>query len=119
MTRFDDAFYRWDHEPADGEYEFQFDRFESTGDYHDQVVFIIVDTERDEDIGDVMLPTADVPNLDTDDPATTRIFHGTVEDSEVIDMTYDQELSEQRHEKAQKEFDRLFSDTDDENETED
>lgn len=119
MTKFDDAFYHWDRDPADGEYEFQFDRFESTGDYHDQAVFIIVDTESDEVIGDVMLSTADVPDLDSDDSATTRIYHGTVEDSEVVDMTHNQELSEQRYEKAQKEFDRLLSDTDDENETED
>lgn len=111
---FDDGFYRWDRDPADGEYELQFDRFESTDDYHDHAVFIIVDTETDKDIGDVMLPTTDVPDLDSNDRATTMIYHGIVEDGEVVDMKYDQELSKERHKQAKEEFDQLFSDTDDE-----
>lgn len=108
-TMFDDAHYRWKHEPDDGEYELQFDRFETSerGDYHDQVVLLIVD--EGEGVGDVVLPTADVPGIESEEAGTTAIFYGRVEDSEVVDLTYDPELSEQRHKEAQSRHDRVQS----------
>lgn len=110
MTTFDEAHYRWQEDPNDGEYELQFDRFESN-----KAVLLIVDREIDEIVGQVVLPANDVPGLDPDDPITTRIFYGIIEDSEIVDITYDPELSEQRHKKAQQQLDDLFRD--DESET--
>ncbi|WP_248910530.1 hypothetical protein [Halocatena marina] len=114
---FEDARYRWDRDPDDGEYELQFDRFESTTNHHDQGVFLIVDTEKclDEEgrfVGDVILSTADVPDLNPDDPATTKIYDGIIEDNKIKAMTFDQEKSKNRHEKFQGRLDRLHADTD-------
>ncbi|RRJ27580.1 hypothetical protein [Halocatena pleomorpha] len=109
MTRFDEAHYRWYDEPDDGEYEIQFDRFESN-----KAVFLIVDQEIDDIIGQAVFHVENVPDLNSGDSITTRIFHGMVKDREVIDMTYDSELSEQRHEKTQQQLDDLFQDNESE-----
>lgn len=111
--------YRWKDDPADGEYELYFDRFESTadGDYHDLAILEIVDMKKDigeegQFVGDVAYPTADVPGMDRGSPATTRIYHATIEDNAIIEMTYKPELSEQFHEEAQQQYDRLTRNTD-------
>lgn len=116
MTMFDDAHYRWDHDPADGEYEFQFDRFETTEDYHDQAVFIIVDTENEEDIGDIILPTANVPDLSPDD-ASGGIYIGTIEDSSIVNMTYDPDRTEQQRQDIKQLYDQVRATSDDESGT--
>lgn len=115
----DYPYYNWKYEPDDGEYELQFDRFETSadGDRHDLAILLIADTDKDlrEEgrlVGDVAYPTVDVPEMDRNSPATTRIYHAIIEDNEIAKMTYKPEISKQRHEEAQKQYDRLTGKTD-------
>lgn len=112
---FEDAHYRWREEPNDGEYELQFDRFESLEDDHDHTVLLIVDTEEDELIGQVTGSTEDVPGIDPEDAVRGAIFHGRVESGEIIDIRYDPERTEQRIEEVQERYERIRSTPDDEN----
>jgi hypothetical protein len=122
MTDYPD--YRWNDDPDNGEYELQFDRFEPTTEtYRGSVVFLIVDTDKDlreeeRIIGNVTYRTETVPEIDPDEPATTRIFHATIKDSKIVEMTYKPEISEQRHEEAKKRYNRLTGKTEDEGYTE-
>lgn len=105
---------------TDGEYEFQFDRFESTDDYHDRVVFLTVDTEKslnkdERFVGDVVLPTADIPEIDSNDAVGTAIFHGTVEDNELVELVYNPELTEQRITEAEEQYERIRATPNDNN----
>lgn len=117
----DYPYYNWKYEPDDGEYELQFDRFESSadGDRYDLTILLIADEEKDRGeegrlVGDVAYPTTDIPGLNPDEQNMTMIFHGTIEDGEIIEMTHDAELSEKRHEEGKKLHDRAFGKTDDE-----
>jgi hypothetical protein len=118
----DYPYYNWKHEPDDGEYELQFDRFESSadGDRYDLTIFLIIDTEKDlgeegRFVGDVAYPTADISSTDLDEPNMTRIFHAIIKDSEIVEMTYKPEVSQQRHEEAQERLDRMHGNTDESN----
>lgn len=113
---FDDAYYRWKDDPVEGEYELQFDHFDSSaeGDHYDQAVLLIAETDIVGTVGRVVLRTDVVPGLDRDEPNMTRIYHATLEDGEIVEMNYDPELSEQRHEEAKKRYNRIFRNTDDE-----
>lgn len=114
---FEDAHYRWQDGPIEGEYELQFDHFETSegGTRYDKAVLLIAETDTVGTVGRVILRTAAVPGLDRDEPNMTRIYHTTIEDGEIVALDYDSELSEQRHEKAQQEYDSIFGNTDDEN----
>lgn len=107
QNMFDDAHYRWKDDPVEGEYELQFDIFETSknGNYHDRAVLLIVDEEGG--VGDVVLPTADIPGIEPEEAGTTAIFHGVIEDGEIVELTHGPELSKKRHKKAQKRHDRV------------
>lgn len=113
--------YRWKHDPNDGEYELQFDRFETSpdGDYRDdQAVLLIADKEdKTELIGQVILPTADVPEIERDNTVRTAIFHGTIKDGKITELRYEPELTEQRIEEARERHNRVRK-TDNEYDTE-
>ena len=117
----DYPYYNWKHEPDDGEYELQFDRFGSSadGDRYDLTMLLIVDTEKnlgeeEEIVGDVAYPIADIPSADPDEPNMTRIYHATIEDNEIVEMTHDPELSEKRHEEINELHERVRATSDDE-----
>lgn len=118
---FEDAHYRWKDNPVDGEYELQFDRFEtsSSSDHYDKAVLLIAKTDTTGTVGDVTLRTAAVPALDPDEPNMTRIFHATIEKGKIVEMNYDPELSQQRHEEAKDLYNSLVGNTDDERDTDD
>jgi hypothetical protein len=117
---FEDAHYRWSDGPVDGEYELQFDRFETSsgGDRYDKAILLIAEKETTGTVGDVTLQTAEVPALDPDKPNMTRIFHSIIENGEIVDMNYDPELSEQRHEEINELHERVRAASDDENDIE-
>jgi hypothetical protein len=114
---FEDAHYRWKDGPVEGEYELQFDRFESSGGADDDQAVLIIVNEEKSGVGEVILSTTDVPGIDQEEAVGTAIFYGILENRELVRLTYDSELSEQRQEKARKLHDRVRSDSDDENET--
>ncbi|UPM43105.1 hypothetical protein [Halocatena salina] len=109
---FDDAYYSWQEEPDDGEYELQFDHFESIDSYHDHAGLFIVD-KKERPLGDITVPTAEVPEIDPDDVVRTAIFHGSVEDGELTTLRYDPELTEQRRKEAEELSKRVQGETDD------
>lgn len=112
---FEDAHYRWREEPDDGEYELQFDRFESLEDHHDQICLLVVDEAEDWPIGDVVIPTDDVPEIAPDDTIGTAIFRATIEDGTLVALEYDPELTEQGIKEAEERYERIRSTPDDEN----
>lgn len=101
---FEDASYRWKDDPDDGNYEFQFDRFESSpeGEYNNDQAVLLIATEEDKTdlVGQIILSTAEVPEIERDDTVRTAIFHGVIEDGSVIELRYDSKLTEQRIEEA-------------------
>ncbi|UPM43723.1 hypothetical protein [Halocatena salina] len=102
MTSFDGAQYWWEEDPDNGEYELQFDRFESN-----KAVLLVVDEAEEWPIGDIVLPAASVPELDPDDAVGTAVFHGTIEDGELIEIAYDSALTEQRITEAEEQDKRI------------
>ncbi|WP_248910531.1 hypothetical protein [Halocatena marina] len=111
---FDDAHYRWRDEPDDGEYELQFDRFESN-----KAVLLVVDKTEDWPIGDIVLPATDTPGIDPDNAVRTAIFHGTIDGSELVELVYDPQITEQRIREAEERYERVRATPDDENGTQD
>ncbi len=110
---FDEAHYRWKGDPDDGTYELQFDRFELN-----KAVLLIVDREIDDIVGQVVLPADDVPGIEPDDSGGGAILHGVVEDEEIIEMTYDPELTEQRRAELKDLQEQTRSSSDNNNESE-
>lgn len=109
---FEYAHYRWKDDPADGEYELQFDRFETSEreNPNNQVVLLIVDETGF--VGDVVLPTADVPEITPDEQVGTAIFCGTIRDGEIVALTYDPELTKQGIKEAKESYNRVRSSSD-------
>lgn len=109
MVAFDNAQYWWEEDPDDGEYELQFDRFESN-----KAVLLVNDEAEEWPIGDIVLPAASVPELDPDDAVGTAIFHGTIEDGELTEIAYDSTLTEQRITEAEEQDERVRASSADE-----
>lgn len=112
---FEDAYYNWREEPDDGEYELQFDRFESLDSYHDHVYLLVVDDPEGWPIGDITIPVEETPEIEPEDRVGTAIFRGMIEDKELVTLEYNSKLTEQGIEEARKSSERVRATSDDEN----
>lgn len=112
---FENAYYNWREEPDDGEYELQFDHFESSADgyYHDHAALLVVEDNEEWPIGDVTVPIEETPEIEPEDRVGTAIFRGMIEDNKLIALEYDSELTEQGTKEARKSSERVRASSDD------